>query len=73
MQARSQSLSSSLRTEREGPGEQGHSAYVASLNLYEMSISQVTSNNQRLGRCARSVFSRRGWFRDGCTMSRLVV
>ena len=33
----------------------------------------LVSNNQRLGRCVRSVFSRRGWFRDGCTMSRLVV
>ena len=35
--------------------------------------NRKTSNNQRLGRCVRSMFSRRGWFRDGCTMSRLVV
>ena len=29
-----------------------------------------TNDNQRLGRCVRSVFSRRGWFRDRCTRVR---
>ena len=53
--------------------------YVASLPRWGAKLTWkwliyfLTSSNQRLGRCIRSVFSRWRWFRDGCTMLRLIV